>query len=255
MVTMTARPGRRARGMLLVALLHAALLWWATRPLPHPAPRAQSVWMQLLLPPPGAATAPAPAASVAPAAPPTPVAAKTQRRGVQRQVSASASVVTPAAPAAAPPSPAVPVAAAESAPAPADSPEERALQSPPPASDTRPLPAGTVQQALKAVGAIDRTLRAEHPQQFEAPPDTPRARLIRGLVAAHAAVGPKWFEAARIELISAPNDPKRIYRVTSALSQYCVYFPDKASIAANSDPKSGWASFGQPKMSSCPIPF
>ena len=125
-------------------------------------------------------------------------------------------------------------------------------------------PAGVVPQALKAAGAIDRQLRAERgdgsrgrqdSQESAAPSDNRYARLNKGFAAAHAAVGPKWFEAARTELISAPNDPKRIYRVTTATGEYCLYFPDKANMATNLDPKSGWAGFGQPKASTCPIPF
>ena len=74
-----------------------------------------------------------------------------------------------------------------------------------------------MQQALRAVGAIDKQLRAEHPQQFTAPPDTTRARLITGLMAAHAAVGPKWYEQARTELISAPDDPIAMHRRSCSL--------------------------------------
>ena len=112
-----------------------------------------------------------------------------------------------------------------------------------------------MQRALKGVGDIDRQLRREHPQQFTAPPDTPQTRLIRGLVAAHTAVDPKWYERARTELISAPNDPRRIYRVTTAVGEYCLYYPDKASMSANGDAKSGRAEFGQPAMAGCPHYF
>jgi hypothetical protein len=56
------------------------------------------------------------------------------------------------------------------------------------------------------------------------------ARLAKGFAAAHAAAKPKWFEAARIELISAPNDPKRIYRVITAIGEYCLYYPDKGRL-------------------------
>jgi len=79
--------------------------------------------------------------------------------------------------------------------------------------------------------------------------------MAQAFAAAHAAVKPKWYEAAQVELISAPNDPKKIYRVTTAAGEYCVYYPDKAGISANSNPKSGWASFGQPTMAGCPMPF
>ena len=111
------------------------------------------------------------------------------------------------------------------------------------------------EQALKAVGAIDRELRAGERQLITAPLDTPQARLERGFAEASAAVKPKWFESAKIELFSAPNDPKRIYRIITALGDYCLFYPDKASMTANSAAGSGQASFGQPRMSSCPKRF
>ncbi len=108
---------------------------------------------------------------------------------------------------------------------------------------------------LKAVGAIDRELRAGERKFVTAPPDTAQARFERGFAEARAAVKPKWFEAAQIELFSAPNDPKRIYRIVTAFGEYCLYYPDKASISANASAGSGHASFGQPRMSSCPRRF
>jgi len=129
---------------------------------------------------------------------------------------------------------------AEPAPAPAT-----------PASGTSTL----AQQALKAAGAIDRQLRAEHPQAFTAPPDTPQSRLAKGFAEAHAAVKPKWFEAARIELFSAPNDPRRIYRVVTAAGEYCIYLPDKGSMSLNLSARSGYAGFGEGTAAPCPIRF
>jgi len=111
------------------------------------------------------------------------------------------------------------------------------------------------EQALKAVGAIDRALRAGERKLITAPLDTPQARLERGFAEASAAVKPKWFESAKIELFSAPNDPRRIYRIVTALGEYCLFYPDKASMSANSAAGSGHASFGQPRMSSCPKRF
>ena len=111
------------------------------------------------------------------------------------------------------------------------------------------------QRALQAAGAIDRQLRAEHPQQFAAPPDTPQARLAKGFEEAHAAVKPKWFEAARIELWSAPNDPKRIYRVITATGEYCIYMPDKGNMTLNLSARSGYAGFGGGTAAPCPIRF
>lgn len=117
------------------------------------------------------------------------------------------------------------------------------------------LPRDLVQQALKGVGDIDRQLRSEHGQEIVITPNMLLTRLAKGLAEAHASVKPKWFEAARTELISAPNDPKRVYRVTTAMGSYCLYFPDKGSISSNSSPKSGLADFGQPTASTCPTRF
>lgn len=231
-------PRPAAARIAVVVALHVALLWLAMRPVHNPVTRQSWLWVPMLrlLPPASLPGKPSPV----PAAQPHAGRSTPARPDAARERVSS-----------------VPAAAIEPAPTPPeDSPEERALLAAPPspATTTPPRP-DAVQQALKAVGAIDKQLRAEHPQQFTAPPDTLRARLIKGLAAAHAAVGPKWFESARTELISAPDDPKRIYRVTTAMGEYCLYFPDKGGISANADPKSGWAGFGQPTMSSCPIPF
>ncbi|OYO30133.1 hypothetical protein [Janthinobacterium sp. PC23-8] len=103
--------------------------------------------------------------------------------------------------------------------------------------------------------AIDRQLRAEHPQQFVAPPDTPQTRLAKGFAEAHAAARPKWFEAARIELWSAPNDPKRICRIITATGEYCIDMPDKGNLTLNLDTRSGYAGFGGGTAAPCPIRF
>lgn len=234
--------------MVLVALLHLGLFWLATRPAPHVVTSDHRVWVQLLLPA-LPLTSSLTSSLTAPKTFPVPV--------------------RPALPAAQPPASTAPAAATATAtaankPAPSVEPKQAAPSAPPadPLADplaskeaASPARGDILQQALKAVGAIDRQLRLEHPQQFTAPPDSPRARLIKGLAAAHAAVGPKWYEAARAELISAPNDPKRVYRITSALGEYCLYYPDKGSISANASTKGGAADFGQPTISTCPIPF
>lgn len=231
-------PRQAAAGIALVVLLHLALVWLATRPVRNPVPHDDWVWVPLKPPP---------------EMRPAPPIADFFGWNTPHEKKAPARRSEAPPPSAPTPSPSTPErdrpARAET-----DSPEERALLSPPPLPGAAPAD-NVAQRALNAVGAIDRQLRAEHRQEFTAPPDTPHARLLKGLQAAHAAVGPKWFEAARTELVSAPNDPKRVYRVTTALGEYCLYFPDKAGIAANADPKSGWAGFGQPTMASCPIPF
>ena len=136
-----------------------------------------------------------------------------------------------------------------------DQPQNDALPAEPVPAAPKAAPLTLAQQALQAAGAIDRQLRAEHPQEFVAPPDTPQTRLAKGFAEAHAAVKPKWFEAARIELFSAPNDPKRIYRVITATGEYCIYLPDKGNMTLNLSARSGYAGFGERTAAPCPIRF
>jgi len=140
-------------------------------------------------------------------------------------------------------------------PAMADSSDEHLLLADSPPAIITVLPADVVQQSLKAAGDIDRQLRAEHPQEPAAPSDTAGTRLANGMAAANAAVKPKWFEKAQSELVSAPNDPRKIYRITSAKGEYCLYYPDKASMSLNSRATAGRADFGRPTMANCPKPF
>lgn len=239
-------PRQAVAGIALVILLHLALVWLATRPVHNPVPHDTWVWV-VRLPP----QMRIPAISEPWNRWALPGKQGQARRAPERKGApeTDAQGAPPAhdSPSSTPPAHALP-----------DSAEERALLASPDTptfkADGQPA-TDAMERALKAAGAIDRQLRAEHPQEFTAPPDTPHARFIKGLEAAHAAVGPKWFEAARTELVSAPSDPKKIYKVTTAAGAYCLYFPDKASISANSDPKSGWAGFGQPTMADCPHPF
>lgn len=220
--------GRRHRGRHIAAIagLHLALFWAVTRPVHNSIAPDQRVWIQLLQPQPDTYAVP-----VTPAPPRPPVAARTPHPSPSRTAPL--------------PAPAATVA---------DKPEADI-----PAPETAPTPAsagpGLAQQALAAVGAIDRQLRAEHPQEFTAPPDTPQTRLAKGFAEAHAAVKPKWHEAARIELWSAPNDPKRIYRVITATGEYCIYLPDKGSMTLNLSARSGYAGFGGGTAAPCPIRF
>lgn len=217
-------------GIALVVVLHLALLWVVLQPVQKPVVRDNRVWLTLPLHP---MRFPLPQVDSwfnpgrKPALPKLP-----------QNIEAPPAAMTP--------EPASEIAAEIAT----GTPEVDALQAQP-----APLPADVLRQALKDVAAIDRQLRTEHPQTLNAPSDTFNARLAKGMAAAHAAVKPKWFEQARTELISAPNDPKRIYRVTTALGEYCLYYPDTGSIAFNADAKSGHAGAGQPKMAGCPIPF
>lgn len=216
--------GRRPRGRYVAAIiaLHLALFWAATRPVTMRIEHDDRVWLQLMPPlPPIRAIIPPAGPEPAPARPPA--------------LPSSAASVSPPKEAAASQDYA---ASSESAPA-----------------EPKAAPLTLAQRALQAAGAIDRQLRAEHPQEFVAPPDTPQTRLAKGFAEAHAAVKPKWFEAARIELFSAPNDPKRIYRVITATGEYCIYLPDKGSMSLNLSARSGYAGFGEGTAAPCPIRF
>ena len=214
------RPGL---AIAAVALFHLALFWAVMRPVHRSVEHDQRVWIQLLQPP---------RLATVPAAPPvkaTPVPANPPAR---QEKPAARPVHT----------------------APASAPDDALAAEPAPAASTQEaLP--LAQRALQAAGAVDRQLRSEHPQEFTAPPDTPQTRLAKGFAEAHAAVKPKWFEAARIELWSAPNDPKRIYRVITATGEYCIYMPDKGSMSLNLSARSGYAGFGEGTAAPCPIRF
>lgn len=235
---MVGRKRRVATGAAVVLALHLALLWLATRPAPAPLTIDHRVWIQLLpLAPATTASKRLPAkTATAPARPSS------------RTAGAPPSAVTPAAPPAGKQADAAATAAVPAEQTPYVDPLALAPDQPAPPPDM-------LQLALKAAGAIDRELRAGERQLITAPLDTRQARLARGFAEARAAVKPKWYEAAQIELFSAPNDPKRIYRITTAFGEYCLYYPDKASSAVNSSAAAGHASFGQPRMASCPTRF
>ncbi|MNK66391.1 hypothetical protein D3C87_857080 [compost metagenome] len=216
--------GRRPQGPYVAAIivLHLALFWVATRPVQMRIEHDDRVWLQLMPPLP-------PIRAIIPPAEPDPA---------------------PARP------PALPSRAASvSPPKEAAASQDYAASSESVPAEPKASPLTLAQRALQAAGAIDRQLRAEHPQEFVAPPDTPQTRLAKGFAEAHAAVKPKWFEAARIELFSAPNDPKRIYRVITATGEYCIYLPDKGSMSLNLSARSGYAGFGEGTAAPCPIRF
>jgi hypothetical protein len=224
----------RAVNVAFVVLLHLALLWALTRPLAQRGGYDERAWIHWLTP-----VAPRPQERAAP-----------PQRAAARQPGPPPVAPMPAQREPAPAATAQPPAAV--APAAAEPPrDDHALFAESPAPGK--LPPDVMQQALKSIGDIDRQLRAENPQALSAPANSPNARLARGIAAAHAAVKPKWFEPARIELISPPNDPNRIYRVTTALGDYCLYYADKNGAIGSA--KSGQVGFGQPKAAPCPIPF
>jgi len=221
--------GQRSHGRYIAAIvvLHLALFWVATRPVHTSVEHDERIWLQLMPP----------------------------QRPMQRFIPPVKSDPAPARAPAHPSSAASVSPSKEATASVQDHPQDDALPAEPAPAAPRTGALTLAQRALQAAGAIDRQLRAEHPQEFVAPPDTPQTRLAKGFAEAHAAVKPKWFEAARIELFSAPNDPKRIYRVITATGEYCIYLPDKGSMSLNLSARSGYAGFGEGTAAPCPIRF
>lgn len=233
--------GRRPQGrtIAVIVVLHLALFWAATRPVHRGLEHDDRVWLQLI-------PALPPASKYIPPIRRTPPPVTMHRLPARP---ASAPNVSPPKDATSAAPPASAQASTQTKPPDVDWLAEAAPAAP-------KTPSGSLaQQALLSAGAIDRQLRAEHPQEFVAPPDTAQTRLAKGFAQAHAAVKPKWFEAARIELWSAPNDPKRIYRVITATGEYCIYLPDKGSMSLNLSARSGYAGFGEGTAAPCPIRF
>jgi hypothetical protein len=222
---------RQGWAIAAVAILHLALFWAVTHPAHKRVEHDDRVWLQLVPP------LPAPWGFVPP-------------------VESEPDPAPPPLPGL-PVDPAITVSSPKAALAttPPDRLQDDALPAEPAPAASKAGALTLAQQALQVAGAIDRQLRAEHPQEFVAPSDTAQTRLAKGFEEAHAAVKPKWFEAARIELFSAPNDPKRIYRVITATGEYCIYLPDKGSMSLNLSARSGYAGFGEGTAAPCPIRF
>ena len=189
---------RRAPGLLLIVLLHAALAYVVLQSRPRPVadenvPQGPAItWLRQTLP---ARAKPVPLPSVKPTAPRLP------RPLVQTPVSRP-----------------LPAPSIEQAPAPAPAIPE-AITAPP-----TPSAADILAQAKRDVGKIDRDLRKEFPQRGgEKFDDTGFKRMQQGFAEAYAAVPPKWYEASRIEEVGA-NEARgsRTYKITSALGTLCV---------------------------------
>lgn len=201
---LASRAARHWPGLLLTALIHIALLYAMWRQLPdRPASRVADgrpaiQWLlplaprpaQLQLAPrhPGSRTAAEVTSTPAPPRPERPIATASPTTPVQPQA------IT--LPAQAPPEP-------DFGPA-------------------RPSAADIMRRARSDIAGIDQQLRKEFPLQGNAPPpDGVQARLARGINAAHEAVGPKWYEGAKIVELSQPDSKKRVYKIMTALVTYC----------------------------------
>lgn len=209
------RRGRHHAALLLILLLHSAvgfvlLRGTVVRDNPTAASRLDVFFVaplkELPKPPP-------------PIIPPDDAAKPAAPRSPKRDLPAE---ITPAAP------PSSPEAAA-----PADS--DHAVHT----VDTAAL--------IGMAGKFDKELRKPGENLLSRPEGkTLRQKMDEAFAAAHLAVPLKWYEAARVELWSAENDPAKIYQVKTAFGTYCLFYPDLQ--------KNPTAS-PQPRVSSCPVRF
>jgi hypothetical protein len=154
-------------------------------------------------------------------------------------------------------------ASVQSAPAPIRAPAPAtALIAPAadPFADTAPAPISAEQVmtfAKRDLARIDRQLRGEDGKPggktaFSLSGDSRQQRLAKGFEQAHDMAPNKWYQAAKIEDITPPgDDARKIYRITGALGSYCMHYPDKNRIGA----QTGAANFGEPKLGKCPTMF
>lgn len=107
-----------------------------------------------------------------------------------------------------------------------------------------------IEDLVRQAGKADRETRPVNEIRTYGPTrDSIEAIMSKAFTEAKLAVPLKWYEAARIELFSAPNDPKKIYQVKTAFGTYCLFYP---SIY---EEVGGGAAARQPKVSSCPRRF
>jgi hypothetical protein len=135
----------------------------------------------------------------------------------------------------------------------------RLIPAPPPVSAPVEMPASDpfneparldIDSLVRQAGKADRDTRALNERQVYGPAqDSVEAVMTRAFNEAKLAVPLKWYEAARIELFSAPNDPRKIYQVKTAFGTYCLFYP------SIHEDHGGSSSAGQPKVSSCPKRF
>ncbi|WP_175016946.1 hypothetical protein [Massilia sp. YMA4] len=100
---------------------------------------------------------------------------------------------------------------------------------------------------ISMAGQLDKQLRKPGENLLSgAQGKSLREKMDEAFRAAHLAVPLKWYEAARVELWSAENDPAKIYQVRTAFGTYCLFYADRLK---NPDAPS------QPRMSACPKRF
>ncbi len=111
--------------------------------------------------------------------------------------------------------------------------------------------------AKRDLATIDRQLRGEAGKPggktaLGLAGDSRQQRLANGFEQAHDMAPNKWYQAAKIEDITPPgDDARKIYRITGLAGTYCVRYPDKNRIGA----QTGAANFGEPLIGACPTMF
>lgn len=189
--------------MLITGLLHIAIIYaFMQRQHAADTPRAPREAMQWLLP----------MARPAAKSPPKPQV----KSDPPAKVAPAPTAIAPPAVDASPSPPAT-------APAPASIPDDPFAQSP--AAPRPPSASDILNQARLDVGKIDKELRAAYPERTPVPPpDSKQARLERGINAAHDAVPPKWYQAAKIIELSTPDgeNKTRTYKIVTAVVTYCI---------------------------------
>lgn len=234
---------RSRPALLLTTLLHAALLaaLLSRQHAAVPARSADRPSIAWILPA-------APKASPPQAAAPTPPA---------RRMAAAIIPPRPAAPASAPPSHASRAEAGAMPPpdtagaVPAGTPSTAAASGEPVIGDLSAQPAAPPMPAadllrltLYNAGKVDQELRQGKLAPLPPAKDTPRGKIDAAFEAAHQAVKPKWYEAAKVSEISAPGSRTRVYKIRTALGTYCISVADPSS--------GGGAGGGGTRYSNCP---
>lgn len=193
--------------MLITGLLHVAIIYaFMQRQHPAEAPREAMQWL-LPMTQPNTKSQPKPV--VKPAPPPDAAAPK---------------AIAPPKPANVPAAPATPQETPATPAAPTSTPPDDPF-APAPTAPRPPSASDILNQARLDVRKIDKELRAAYPERAPAPPpDSKQARLERGINAAHEAVPPKWYQAAKIIELSTPDgeNKTRTYKIVTGIGTYCI---------------------------------
>jgi hypothetical protein len=110
-----------------------------------------------------------------------------------------------------------------------------------------PMPAAELLRlTMYNAGKVDKELRNGKLAPLLPAKDTLRGKIDAAFEAAHQAVKPKWYEAAKVSEISAPGSRTRIYKIRTALGTYCISVANPGGGGAGGTGNSG------PLYSNCP---